>query len=136
MKSKYKAFYLLGWTIGAFLLVYFSNLLLDYTDHKTNQTYDLTYNVWASVTIPFVMGMYLGLINGIPRRFKVNISMMIIFVPTFLVMIYLILPIYFEMHVFDFYLDLTKHNGYNYIGIISGMTLIMGLFEFKQRRGE
>ncbi|GGH27010.1 hypothetical protein [Paenibacillus segetis] len=121
--------YHLVWIIGAFLLMYSSSLTLDYLNRKVAVTYDATYAIWGMILIAFVSGMYLGVINGLPRRFKVNKSQLIIFIPSFLVLIYMIVPYYIEIPYYRFYLELTKHNEHFFLGVISGMTFITGFFD-------
>jgi len=127
--SKY--FYYLVWFIGAIGLAYFGNFFLDYVDTKTKSTYELTYSMWASVWVPFVMGAYLSLINVVPQRIKVNKPKLIVFILSFLILIYAILPLYIKIPYTNFYLDIIKHKSLYFFGLVSGMTLITGLSEQK-----
>lgn len=131
MRNNNSVLYNLVWIIGAFLLVYGSGLTLNYLNSKVAVTYNGTYVLWAMVIVAFLLGMYLGVINGLPRRFKVNKSQMIIFIPSFLIMIYMIVPYYIQVPYYQFYLELTRHNGHFFFGVISGMTFITGFFEKK-----
>lgn len=126
--------YNVAWIIGALVLVYLGSLYLDYANEKVSTTYDGTYILWAQVIVPFVLGVYLGIMNGFPRRVKFNKSKMIIFIPSFLLMLYAIAPYYIQIPYNRIYLEIMRQHGHYLFGIISGMTFISGLFETKHKK--
>lgn len=118
--------YYLGWILIAFVLFHYGNQLMRYVESNSSSYMNV---VWVWTIIPFVYGLHLGLLGGLPQQLKLNVPMFLfVFLPSFLILIYPVLAITFEIpfirllsYVSDRYLILL-------VGIISGFSLIRSLF--------
>ncbi|MNO40803.1 hypothetical protein D3C76_309610 [compost metagenome] len=128
-KSKGYLYYLL-WMIGALLLLYYGNKFLTFMDSKVNEFYKMEYSLIGNIAYAFVIGIYLSLLNGLPGRRKFFRPLFFfVFIPSFILMIYPILGIYFEVPNFSQYLDLViLHEGYFFFTMLCGLSFMKSLF--------
>jgi hypothetical protein len=123
--------YSIIWFAGAMGLLYYSNLLLDFVHKKALLSYDMRITLWTNILIPIVSGLYLGLIFGLPKRLKLNVGRLIVFILSLVLLIYCVIPFYFNSAFLPEFMYLLSGHSLLFIGMINGFTLITGLFKFK-----
>jgi hypothetical protein len=128
-----KYIYYVFWIIGAALLMYLSTKFIDYAKTQSMQSYNTRYAVWATAIVSFVSGIYLGFLSGIPKRFQLHFGKFLVFILSFLALSYYLTLLYFEVKYLPFYLKAMQYHGYFFTGVISGCSLVLGLFKFKER---
>lgn len=122
--------YYLGWLVGAIVVLYLGNMVLDYVKEEANRTFIITYQLWGTFVIYFIYGVYLGLLNGLPKRFSLNRPLFIfVCIPCLILLFYSIAIFYFRLPFFEMYRSLVKDNNSQLLfTIVAGMTLILSLF--------
>lgn len=122
-----KFLYYLVWIIVGALLLHYGNSLISHYAEEAQKTYQLESTVWIMAIVPFIYGMYLALLEGIPKAFVVNLRLLfIVFLPSFLLLIYPILVMYFNISNIRIYKFTTLHDGVVF-GLVSGMALVKSL---------
>ncbi|WP_211750046.1 hypothetical protein [Paenibacillus sp. Marseille-Q4541] len=131
INNKRLLFYLIWIIVGAVLLHY-GNSLIDYYTDQAQKSYQLEGVIWIFAIMPFIYGLYLALLEGLPRALKLNWPLLlIVFVPSFLLLIYPILAMYFEIENIEIFKIVSTHQGSTIFGIVSGLTLIKSLTTIK-----
>lgn len=127
--SKGYGFYIL-WLIGALLLLYYGNRYIDEWVRKVAVMHQPQYRLAASILYSFILGMYLSVLDGFPTRKKFHKPLFMgLFLPSFILLIYAILPYYFKVPEFKVYSGLISGPGLFYLGVLSGVAFIRGLFQ-------
>lgn len=130
-KSKGYFYYLL-WIIGALVLLYYGNMFLTMMGNKTGELYKLEYSLLGQILYGFGIGCYLSLLNGLPNRRKFFRPLFFfVFVPSFILMIYSILNIFFTMPYYSLYYGVIRHDGYFFFTMLCGLTFMKSLFGSK-----
>lgn len=129
MKRKGYMYYII-WTIGAILLLYYGNQYLDETAKKAIMDFSMKRSLWVGALFALIMGVYLSALFGLPGKSYFNKPMFLaVFLPSFVLLIYILAAYYFKLTLFPRYLDVIDRNGHFYLGVISGVSLIKSLFE-------
>lgn len=129
MKRKGYMYYII-WIIGALLLLYYGNHYLTDVARQSEVDFNIKRVVWVSAAYAFVLGVYLSALLGLPGRSNFNKPMFIaVFLPSFILLIYVLLSSYTKLPSIPYYDDITSRNGHFYLGVISGLSLIKSLFE-------
>lgn len=134
MRSTKGYFYFILWIAGAVLLLYYGNSWMDSIAAKARASNKQDELLLAGALYPVVLGAYASLLFGIPGRFKAHKPILLgLFLPCFLLFIYPVVGHYVKLPELPFYADVMKYQGRFLFGIISGMSLMHGLFESKRR---
>lgn len=119
--------YYIIWFIIAVLLVHYGNQIVRNVDNFSSNYFNV---VWVSALIPFVYGLHLGLLRGLPRKFKLNLPMLLfVFVPSFFILCYPMLAISLEIQLIKMLAYVSDRTVILLSGIISGASFIKSLFE-------
>ncbi|WP_340008279.1 hypothetical protein MHH52_09920 [Paenibacillus sp. FSL K6-0276] len=122
-----KLLYYLVWIIVGALLLHYGNSLISHYTEEAKKNYQLESTVWMMAIVPFFYGMYLALLEGLPKAFVVNWPLLfIVFLPSFLLLIYPILMMYFNLSNIVIYKFATLHDGIVF-GLVSGIALVKSL---------
>lgn len=127
-----KIVYRLLWLVGALILIYFGNEIFEHADQVLHRTFNIKYPIQATCLISVISGIYLGLIRGIPAKFRVNAGHLLVFVITLLFVLYYALGVDLGLRFPRLLLDLYRFHGLFLIGIICGLSLCMGLVGVKK----
>jgi hypothetical protein len=131
-----KYLYSLVWLIGAILLIYYSNILMQYAHDMTAKTFNLRYGLWIPIIISFVFGVYMAFIHGIPKRLSLNTGTLIIFVISIVGLSCFIIPYYFKVPYFNIYFRLFgSYYGSFILGVTSGYSMITSVFSSHNANG-
>ncbi|RUT29892.1 hypothetical protein EJP77_13850 [Paenibacillus zeisoli] len=129
MKRKGYMYYII-WIIGALLLLYYGNHYLGEVAHQSEVDFNIKRVVWVSAAFALILGIYLSALFGLPGRSNFNKPMFIaVFLPSFILLIYVLLSSYTKMPEIPYYADIIGRNGHFFLGVISGLSLIKSLFE-------
>jgi len=124
-KSKGYFYYLL-WTIGMLIFVYYGNRFVTMMESKKGE---FDYSLLGNIIYALLFGVYLSLLNGLPNRRKFYRPLFFfVFLPSLILMIYPVLNSFFEMPYYDLYLNVARHEGHFFFGMLSGLTLMKSLF--------
>lgn len=134
MRSNKSTFYYLIWVVAAVLILYYGNDWLATMQHKTNVTGDRNFAIIGETVYALALGAYASFLFGIPNRFKPHKALLLaLFAPCFILFIYAVAAQYVELPDIVWYSDVTRHEGRFFFGVISGLSLMQGLFESKRR---
>lgn len=121
--------YYIFWIIGAILLIYYGNQFLDSVQRNGGALHKINYMILAKIAYGLVLGGYLALFDGWPKRRKFHKPMfLIVFIPSILVILYPIINIYVELPYHTLYEQATKWDGQFWFGLLAGSSLIKSLF--------
>ncbi|MEK3963806.1 hypothetical protein BSK49_27075 [Paenibacillus odorifer] len=122
-----KILYYLVWIIVGALLLHYGNSLISHYTEEAQKNYQLENTVWITAIVPFVYGIYLALLEGLPKAFVVNwLLLFIVFLPSFLLLMYPTLVMYFNISNMEIFKFATIHDGIVF-GLVSGMALVKSL---------
>lgn len=128
MSSLRRSLYYAGWVIVAFILLYFGDILIDYYKDNTSRTYDLSGTVWIGTIVPFIYGIHLGFLDGLPKKIKINVPLFLfVFLPSFILLVYPVTTLYVDIVSERLSTFATIHYSNVVYGIVSGMTLIKSI---------
>ncbi|USB31926.1 hypothetical protein [Paenibacillus sp. YPG26] len=132
MKRKGYLYYVI-WMIGALLLLYYGNQYLNDVVRQGEVDFNMKRGVWVSVAYAFVLGIYLSALLGLPGRTHFNKPMFIaVFLPSFILLVYVLLSSYTKLPAIPYYNEITSRNGHFFLGVISGLSLIKSLFDTRR----
>ncbi|GAE05199.1 hypothetical protein [Paenibacillus sp. JCM 10914] len=84
-----KLLYYFIWTLAAGVLLYFGESVLQHYMEKSYKTFEISGTIWVSVIVPFIYGLHMALLDGLPRAFRPNWPLFIlVFLPSFLLLMY------------------------------------------------
>ncbi|TCZ74716.1 hypothetical protein E0485_19310 [Paenibacillus albiflavus] len=127
-KNSFRLYYLV-WLIGAIILIVLGNQLLDYFNESAKRTFDYSWNVWGPVFIYFIFGVYLGFLNGLPKKISFNKSLFVfVFIPSLFMSLYFILMFYYKLPFAGAYMFHIRQNVQFIFNIIAGMSFIVSVF--------
>lgn len=127
LRKKNSYLYYIIWLIIATLLLHFGNEIVRRIEAASSSYFTV---VWVSALIPFIYGLHLALLEGLPRRFEMNLPMLLfVFLPSFFILCYPIFAIAFEIHLIQFLAYVSDRTLILLSGIISGASLIKSLFQ-------
>ncbi|ANS74136.1 hypothetical protein AWM70_05715 [Paenibacillus yonginensis] len=134
MRSNKGYFYFLVWIVVAVLLLYYGNSWLTQMKHRTNVTGDSNFAVIGETAYALVLGACLSLLVGLPGRFKPHKPLLLaLFAPCFVLFIYAVAGQYIKLPEIPWYEEVTRYEGRFLFGVVSGFSLIHGLFESRRR---
>jgi hypothetical protein len=126
-----KLLYYLVWIIVGGILLHYGNSLINYYTIESRKNFQLEGTIWIHAIVPFIYGLYLALLEGLPKAFKLNLPLLlVVFLPSFFLQIYLILVLYFDITNIEIYKFATLHDGAVF-GIVSGIALVKSLTTLK-----
>ncbi|WP_223067409.1 hypothetical protein [Paenibacillus caui] len=130
MRSNKGYFYSLVWIVIAILLLYYGNSWLARMEHKTKVTFDRNFAIIARTVYALALGACISFLIGIPGRFKPHKPLLlVVFAPSFILFMYGVAALYIKMPEIPWYADITRYEGRFFFGLVSGLTLVQGLFE-------
>lgn len=127
-------FYYLIWIAAAVLILYYGNTWLSQMEHKTNVTGDKNFAIIGETAYALVLGACISLLLGIPSRLKSHKPVLLaLFAPCFILFVYGIAAQYIKLPEIAWYAQVTQHEGRFFFGMLSGFSLVQGLFESRRR---
>ncbi|WP_138493857.1 hypothetical protein [Paenibacillus pinistramenti] len=134
MRSNKGYFYFLIWIAAAVLLLYYGNGWLEQMKHRTNVTADKNFAILGETAYALVLGACLSLLLGLPGRFKPHKPLLLaLFAPCFILFIYAVAAQVVELPKLPWYSEVTRYEGRFFFGVISGLSLVQGLFETRRK---
>ena len=133
LRNRRGYFHFIIWIVAAGALLYYGNNWLSNMEHKTNVTHDKNFAIMGRVLYALVLGAMLSFLLGIPGRFKPYKPILLaLFVPCFLVFIYGVAVQYIKLPEIPWYGQITRQEGRFFFGLVSGFSLVQGLFEIRK----
>jgi membrane protein implicated in regulation of membrane protease activity len=127
-------FYLLLWIAAAVLLLYYGNSWLAQMRHKTNVTGDKNFVILGETAYALVLGACLSLLVSLPGKFKPHKPLLLaLFVPCFILFMYGVAAQYVKLPEIPWYAEVTRFEGRFFFGVVSGLSLMQGLFESRRK---
>ncbi|AWB44455.1 hypothetical protein DCC85_09600 [Paenibacillus sp. CAA11] len=125
-------FYFLLWIAGAILLLYYGNDWMDSVNANSSKN-KTDYIRMAGILYPVVLGAYVSLLIGIPNKWRPHKPLLLaVFLPAFLLFVYPTVGQYIKLPELPLYTDVFKYQGRFLFGVVSGMSLLQGLFEVRR----
>ncbi|SFT09409.1 hypothetical protein [Paenibacillus sp. BC26] len=132
MNNYTRNLYSVIWSIGAILLIYYSNTLLEFADEWSSKTYNIRgYHLWIPIVVSVFSGMYLAFIHGIPKHFRLDSGKLAVFAISFVMLFYFVLAFYTNLPLVQPFLKVMSNNGQFFVGLICGYSMISCLFKVR-----